>query len=73
MECTPQNIETMRKIVWVPCDQCEAWVHCVCVNLREEDAEDTTFKIQHCVYIFLFFNHIIVFCKSLPLYRFRHT
>ena len=43
MQRTPQNIETMRKIAWVECERCEAWVHCVCVNLREKDVEDTKF------------------------------
>ena len=40
---TPQNIEIMRKIALVQCERCEAWVHCICVNLREEDVVDTTF------------------------------
>ena len=43
MQRTPQNIETMKKIAWAQCERCEAWVHCVCVKLREEDGEDTAF------------------------------
>ena len=50
-------------------DRCETWVHCVCVNLREENVEDTTFV---CVWILLFLNHIIGFCILLPLYILRY-
>ena len=31
------DIEAMTKIAWVLYDPCEAWVHCTCVNLRQED------------------------------------
>ena len=40
---TPRDNNEARKITWVQCNRCDAWVHCLCVGMQVEDVEASAF------------------------------
>ena len=52
---TPKENNEERKIGWVRCNRCDAWVHCLWVGMQVEDVKNQhLFAYEHKFYLHSF-------------------